>query len=429
MSSLKERLKRLKPGETPGTGTGQNGWAEEKPVDRFSRVWEKMGMRICHGETGSFMQRIIHYPLHYRHGKYALHLLAGQAWQLSALTDLKVADHRQLLFIDTETTGLGVGVGNLPFLIGLGYFTEKAFVVEQLFLRNHAEELPVLGYLGRLLGNCSHLVSYNGRTFDWPVIKNRMVMNRIRPDKEPSHIDFLYPSRSLWKHTLPSCRLGKVEEEKLGFVRQEDVPGSLVPALYFQYLTEQDPSLIEGVLLHNERDVLSLAGLAVLFSSLLNGEIPAEKLSVEETYRLAVWFERSGKKDLAARCMKRLQQAACGEMPEYLPLVAAWLKKYKLYDEAAGLWHQYIEKTKQGFSTEPYIQLAMYYEHHRKDYSKALYFAEEALQRVRRRTALLRRQGASLESQQIQKRIDRLRRKMAAGSEVSGPNLFAVTFE
>ena len=427
MSSLKERLKRLKLGETPKTETA---WAEEKPAERFSHVWEKMEMRICHGETGSFMQRTIHYPLHYRHGKYALHRLAGQAWQLSALTDLTVAYHRQLLFIDTETTALGVGVGNFPFLIGLGYFTEDAFIVEQLFMRNHTEELPMLSYLGRLLGNCSHLVSYNGRTFDWPILKNRMIMSRIRLDKEPSHIDFLYPSRSLWKHTLPSCRLGKVEEEKLGFVRQEDIPGSLAPALYFQYLTDQDPTLIGGVLLHNERDILSLAGLAVLFSSLLNGEIPAENLNVEETYRLAVWFDRSGKKDLAVQCMKRLQWTACCEMPEYLPLVAAWLKKYKLHDEAARLWHQYIEKTKQGLNAEPYIQLAMYYEHQKKDYPKALYFAEEALQRVRRRTALLRRQGtASEEPQQIQKRIDRLRRKMAVFSEVSGPNLFAMTFE
>ncbi|UJF35968.1 ribonuclease H-like domain-containing protein [Paenibacillus hexagrammi] len=179
----------------------------------------------------------------------------------------------ELLFFDTETTGLGVGAGNVPFLIGIGYYSAEQFVVEQLLIRNHAEEYAMLTYVQALMSRFSRLVSYNGRTFDWPLLKNRFIMNRIKIDD--SHIlqlDLLYPSRSLWRNTLPSCRLSKVEESRLDFERSDDVPGSMAPTLYFQYLAEQDPNILQGVLTHNEHDILTLAALSIHFGKLL--EVP-----------------------------------------------------------------------------------------------------------------------------------------------------------
>src|SRR5690606_34269891 len=121
-------------------------------------------------------------------------------------------DAEKLLFFDTETTGLGLGAGNVPFMLGFGYFERQTFVVEQCLIRHPGEEPAMLEYFAGRLARCTHIVSYNGRSFDWPVLKNRYVLNRLDfPESHLRHIDFLYPSRSLWKRVLPSCSLSVVE--------------------------------------------------------------------------------------------------------------------------------------------------------------------------------------------------------------------------
>src|SRR5690606_17135283 len=143
----------------------------------------------------------------------------------------------------------------------------------------------------------------------------------------PLHFDFLYPSRSLWRNTLPSCRLSSVERERLGLSRVDDVPGSLAPALYFQYLAEGDPAIVTGVFDHNEADVLTLACLAVHFSRLLKGNVPFDRLEAEELYRLALWFDKLGMKRLADDAFARLLERDPEETEDYLLHAAEYYKK------------------------------------------------------------------------------------------------------
>ncbi|AFC30034.1 hypothetical protein PM3016_3179 [Paenibacillus mucilaginosus 3016] len=333
--------------EPPGTEAGGIAEGSSAPDDE----WHVIGAGMARAEWGEFVLRRRTYSGEDMHGTSELGALAGRARALAALltegpwsrgaasepvdrpedgaepeglrrgrseekqgtpsgesADPLPSDpvygrqtdewHQQFLFLDTETTGLGHGAGNVPFMIGIGFYEGDSFVVEQMLIRHPGEEAAMLGYLQEKLRTRPILISYNGKSFDWPIVRNRYIMNRLRMDQEPAaHLDFLYPSRRLWKHTLPSCRLGLVEELRLGVRRDGDVPGAMAPVLYFRYLAEKDPLVLQGVFLHNELDVLSLAGLAVLFARLLEGSLSWKDVrayGTEEWFRLGLWLEKAG---------------------------------------------------------------------------------------------------------------------------------------
>lgn len=453
MSSLKDRLKRLTGGGAgAGSGGPGAGAPEEEREDRGNRPglsgsaasgasaeqtkqadslkpgeydvepldngWGKLDAALVRNGHGSFIRRRKVYPWNHVHGDIPLQELHACAEQLSAFHDGKPVAGDQLLFFDTETTGLGLGAGNVPFMVGLGFREETGFAVEQLFIRNPAEELAMLAYLKPIMEKYPYLVSYNGKSFDWPLLKSRFVMNRMKEGiAEPLHFDFLYPSRSLWRNTLPSCRLSKVEEARLGFHRTDDVPGSMAPALYFLYLAERRPSDIGPVFIHNELDILSLAGLAVLFARTLEGGAEPASLCPEEQYRLGLWLHRMGKEALSRQVLDLLHDSASGGsgvpgdvVPLLVPL-AAHYKQLGAWDQAVSLWQRGIEAAKSPAirkdpPLEAYIELSMYYEHRVKDYSTALLYAEEALSWAEERTAavesLRRRHGSRKQGLKLQ---------------------------
>ncbi|MDF2725284.1 MAG: ribonuclease H-like protein, partial [Paenibacillus sp.] len=304
MSLLKERLSRLK--KEPSSVAANSIAVEERSADNsaaesslsprqsLGAAWDRLGACMQLNDWGQFIVRRLTYPLQYAHGTYRLGELVGEAEPLSRLTvaaksgkrkaqapaaESHRVSHSRMLFLDTETTGLGIGAGNVAFMVGIGFYETDAFVVEQMFIRNPSEEAAMLHHLRCRLAERDLLVSYNGKSFDWPIIKNRYILNRQKEHAvDPLHIDFLYPSRSLWRNTLPSCRLSSVERERLGLSRIDDVPGSLAPALYFQYLAEGDPTVVAGVFEHNEKDVLTLACLAVHLSRLAGGLVPTGRM-------------------------------------------------------------------------------------------------------------------------------------------------------
>lgn len=474
MSSLKERLLRHKK-SIAGTQEreeevkiqmaagdsaeeGQAAHDERKPESAADfDEWTVVGAAMEHTEWGDFVIRRRTYEAGVRHGQYELSRLSSCAEELFALLEPAAGKaaanrsaapfHERLLFLDTETTGLGHGAGNVPFMVGVGFYQGHQYHIEQMLIRHPGEEAAMLAYLEQKLAAHPVLISYNGKSFDWPIVKNRYIMNRMELAAEPSgHIDFLHPSRSLWKHTLPSCRLGKVEEERLGVHREEDVPGSLAPTLYFQYLAQRDPSVLEGVFVHNELDVLSLAGLAVHFACLLNGSYDwshARLFGLEECFRLGLWLDKIGRSGMADTVMNALTEELlvadelAAEEPCLLPL-AQFCKRRGRHTQACSLWSRYID-LKGGRATaslEPYIELSMYYEHKEKQWQRALAYAQEALDHLWRRDALKRsgeRKSSTLsgnrakgkeereedaEAVSLRKRIERLRRKASSSASV-----------
>jgi len=215
---------------------------------------------------------------------------------------------------------------------------------------------------------------------------------------------------------MPSCRLGAVEEAKLGVIREEDVPGSLAPALYFQYLAERDVTVLGGVFQHNERDILTLLSLAIHFGRLLQGGAELSELSPAELLRLALWYERLGFAQEAESVMSELASRPVNEAVIEHGEAAQYYKRHKRWAEAVRLWRALAEYAsgRRLVSLEPYIELSMAYEHRLKDLDEALYWAEEALRSAELRLSLSRAGGDGKLREQledIRKRKARLMRK------------------
>jgi uncharacterized protein YprB with RNaseH-like and TPR domain len=411
MSGLRDRLLRHKrPAGEPAEDAAAAAPKAAALRDAADAEWAQIGAHMEHSEWGAFVMRRRAYSIAARHGRYALHELIGQSDQLHALLAPSGAKrgafgegrlpHDRLLYLDTETTGLGIGAGNVPFMIGIGFYEADQFVVEQMFIRHPGEELAMLHYLQTKLQQHPYLVSYNGKTFDWPLIKNRFILNRMPSEPDiAGHLDFLYPSRSLWKHTLPSCRLGQVEEQRLDVVRHDDVPGSLAPALYFQFLAERRVSVVEAVFVHNELDIMSLAGLSIHFAGVLNGKSELDQMKMEELYRLALWLDKQNKSRQAAQALQllteRLHEAAAEEVAEYILPVAQKYKQLHRFSDACRLWLLYVDRKGElsTASMEPYIELSMHYEHKEKLAEQALLYAEQAMIKVRQHQSLKRSYG------------------------------------
>ncbi|MBB3110355.1 hypothetical protein FHS18_002422 [Paenibacillus phyllosphaerae] len=403
--------------------------------EKLSPEWADMRVRLAKTEEGEFLLRETRYPMTYLHGVHRLDELYESVMGLASFelwseaksagarrvtpgTPISPVHPERMLFFDLETTGLGVGAGNVPFMVGLGFVQGDQFVVEQMLIRHPAEERAMLCYLTNKLHAYTHLVTYNGRTFDWPVLSNRLILNGFRTFRwEPIHIDLLHPSRSVWRNTLASCKLSHIEEERLGITRVDDVPGSMAPGIYFQYLAEQDPKPLLGVFTHNEIDMVSLAVLAIRFGHLLGGElgrrVPYPE-GAEETLRTGLWLERMGMTDAAEALYARLEHhpAAASQI---LCSLAERDKKCGNWPRAVLLWQKVVLEEEGALhpNWDAHIELAMYHEHKTKQIRFALSYAETALTLAHTRWAGLRldaKKRAELDA--IRKRIDRLRARL-----------------
>ena len=210
------------------------------------------------------------YEAGYEHGNVALHraLELDTALLAPQCRDLRLADcdPADFLYVDTETTGMG-GAGTLVFMAGVAYFVGSTLHLDQYFLPAPDYEGGLLGGLAERMGKASALVSYNGKSFDVPVLETRYVLSRMKPQwKALPHLDLLHPNRRLFKGMFDSHRLPRMEQELLQFERENDAPGSEAPERYFKFQRTGDPTHLLPVLRHNAWDILSLVALAAHLS-------------------------------------------------------------------------------------------------------------------------------------------------------------------
>ena len=184
-----------------------------------------------------------------------------------------------MLLLDLETTGLAGGTGTLPFVIGIGWFAQTQFTVRQWLLPRPGAEGPILRELQLRLEQASCLVTFNGKSFDWPLLKTRFILNRL-PLQSLPHVDVLHCARRIYKNQFESLRLEVLQHQLLGHRRLNDIPGALIPELYFRALRENRPELLQPVLEHNAQDIVALAGVfgAVLKRYADDPEVRAEAL-------------------------------------------------------------------------------------------------------------------------------------------------------
>lgn len=280
---------------------------------------------------------------------------------------------RDLLFLDTETTGLSRGAGTVAFLVGVGYFTDQHFVVEQYLMRDYDEELFVLEEVSKLLRAFPVLVTFNGRTFDLPVLQNRLLLNRF-PDKPGGvHADVLYPSRRIWKLRLGQCNLQRLEEHVLGVTREGDLPGELIPQTYFQYLKNRDFEPVRHIMAHNRQDILSLAQLFFFLCRLY--EKPETAASPEDLYSLAKTMHRRGDTSKAKKCYRLSVQK--GMRKPAFHALARQEKREGHADRAVKLYAAMLGRNED--AADVCVALAKLYEHQLKDVGQALFYTRQAL--------------------------------------------------
>jgi len=271
-----------------------------------------------------------------------------------------------LLFFDTETTGLSGGAGSSVFMVGMAWIEGRRLATEQLFLRDFPGEGEFLSVLNRRLTQHRVFVSYNGRAFDAHVLRTRFLLNRMELTLE-RQTDLLYWSRRLWRRSLPDCSLATIEREILGVVRAADVSGFEVPGIYLDFLRSGDPGRLDAVLEHNLQDVRTLAELLVTINSILVSRDKAPEAAVQRADRTALgsFFlsrdERWG--------VELLKSSFAGGDEGAGRALSLYYKRRGAWREAVDLWKQMASKRKSLFAG---IELAKYFEHRERNPGRAL---------------------------------------------------------
>jgi len=328
------------------------------------------------------------------------------------LRDAAMPDASRLVFLDTETTGLAGGTGTCAFLIGIGNVEGMKFVVRQFFLRDYPEEKAMLEALAEALEPCQGIVTFNGKTFDVPLLETRYALARMKsPLDRLIHFDALHPARRLWKLRLESCKLTDLEVAILGISREGDVPGAEIPAIYFDYLRTGDARGLQPVFYHNALDVVSLAAITVELARAL-GDGGAQALgSPLDLFSLSRILGTAGSKEKSISTCRQALAAGLPQQVESLALkhLAAEFKRKRQHESAVELWLE-LSRREPPLAVEALEELAIHYEHHLCDLRQALEFTLAALARLEEQFPSLAHR------KRFARRMERLQRKLARAS-------------
>jgi uncharacterized protein len=338
----------------------------------------------------------------------ALHLLAPGAPD-------EISDPQQWLFLDTETTGLAGGTGTYPFLVGIAWWDEGGLEVEQFFMRDYSDDHSVLLALAERMAERPVLVTFNGKSFDWPLLETRYRMTRtIKAPAPHAHLDFLHPARNLWRLRIGSVRLMELERHVLGWNRGPDMASELIPQIYFDYLGGGSPEPLVPIFHHNQMDLRGLAALATRTLSLLANP-GADGQSGLELFGVSRICERRGE---SVRARKLYAQSITRDLPRETDRaarhsLARLAKREGDLDLARALWEGMLGNSREGF--EAYEQLAIYFEHRAREPHRAAELARKALLELRNAHRLGTIPPAAYRQRraQFEKRLARLERKSA----------------
>jgi uncharacterized protein len=340
----------------------------------------------------------------------------------------------RIVFFDIETTGLSGGAGTLAFLAGCGWFEPEGFRVRQFFLQGPAAEPAMLDALAEVFASASLLVTFNGRTFDVPVMETRWAFHRRPcPVEGLPHVDMLPPARRLWgrqpddpvgsgrvmrdpRDPESGCSLSSLERSLLGVRRAHDVAGFEIPARYFQFLRTGDTSLIDDVLEHNRCDLLSLAGLTSQ-ALRLACDGPEACRAPSEQAALGRLYERAGDIDRAVRAYELAAASGSGAVRRHaLARLAVTMRREARYDAAAAAWQGVLETEPGGRRPLTRLErhaveaLAIHHEHRAGNLEAAARYAEQLAGATSGRQAT-----------EAAHRVGRIQRKLAGRPARAGP--------
>lgn len=352
-------------------------------VPTYSERWQEQGLKLIENDFGVLFKREVEYPFNYRHGNYELQQLFDvlTGWEEHDEHPYKATEDEELVFFDTETTGLK-GAGTHIFLLGFLTIERNCFKLSQYVLADPSNEVAFL-FESKLWQPGKTVVSYNGKSFDWPMVETRWTINRkdLPPLKAHRQIDLLHSTKRLWKNELQQMKLTKVEQEKLGFKRVGDIPGFLAPVIYLDAVKSGEPSSLIKVLHHNEWDLLSLITLYVHSSKLLFDQ---QLLESATTYtNIGKWHKDTKNRAASEKVLHHVvhhyedDEAALAKY-----LLGYELKKQEKYVEAKQAFHESIPYLPLREQLKAYEQLAIIDEHKIKDLQQAYKMTTRCLEIV-----------------------------------------------
>jgi len=368
MASLKRKLNAIAAtlGAQPGGEAGLNGQGADKSpgAARYMREYRDYaplpdGLEALNAE--------------------ALRRVLGEGASTSRQVIPDDFDISRALFIDTETTGLSGGAGTLAFLVGLGWAEPERFVTTQYLALDYAGEPDMLAALALQMERFDYAVTFNGKSFDMPLLETRFTLARMRDQwRALAPIDLLHPARRVWKLRLADCSLSNLEDKVLGMPRQGDIPGAEIPTRYFDFLKTGDMALLDAVISHNRQDIIAMLALLLELNRVfsMGRDIPlvADRFSVGRS------LLRGGLTEGAIECFdsvaeEREPRAIAGAAHMQLSLIS---KRRHNYVSACAHWQAMIDMG-EGHVT-PYVELAKVCEHRARDFARALALTERAIE-------------------------------------------------
>lgn len=350
----------------------------------YVKNWEDAGLTLIENDFGVLFKREVRYPLDYKHGKVNLSSFfhAVDMWQNSNIDHpFSIDSNERVIFFDTETTGLK-GVGTYIFLLGLLEFCEREFVLTQYVLADPSNEAAFL-FESKFWKQQTTIVTYNGKSFDWPQLETRWTMNQnaLPKLKQMRQIDLLHSTKRLWKNNLERMKLTLVEEEKLGFRRIGDIPGHLAPIVYLDAVKSGNAHALMKVLVHNEWDLLSLVTLYSISTNLLLVD-EIQDSAITHT-NIGKWYGDLKNEEKAQNVLYNVtDNFDAHEAGNAYFLLAFQQKRKSLYKEAAISFEKSLVTIEPRQKLKALEQLAMLHEHQFKDFQNALEYTQKGIELI-----------------------------------------------
>jgi len=359
--------------------------ASSRPLPVHYEAERLLSGQVVENRHGCFFLSEKIFPAHRRHGGVELsRLVELEADLLPDVSggEIPAADPRRWAFLDTETTGLAGGAGTCAFLVGVGTIEEAGFRVRLFFMRDYDEEAAMLAALAELLAGYQVLVSYNGKAYDAPLLRTRYRLARL-PDPLDglAHLDLLFAARRLWRLRLESCRLIELEREILGFEREGDLPGEMIPYYYFEYLRTRQAFRLVPLFHHNTMDILTLAALAAVVLPAFASPAGSGLRHGEDLLGLARWLARKQDPETALEVYRRAVDQGLADSNLFRALweMAGMERKRGRPDRAVEIWRD-LAASRNPWRRQALEELAKHYEHRQRDYRQALEATAAALE-------------------------------------------------
>jgi tetratricopeptide (TPR) repeat protein len=311
------------------------------------------------------------------------------------------------VFLDIETTGLVPGPATLVVVVGLAFLRDRDCIVRQYILDEPGAERDLLASVTAELGSRDTLVTFNGKSFDVPMLAGRFRLHRLPDPMPPVHLDLLHPSRRIWGRRLRRSNLSTLEARLLGIARIDDVPGAEIPRRYFDFVRDKRWDAFAPVVEHNRQDLVSLARLALRLELLLMGERERLRPAPSDLLGLGALHERTGRVETARRCYEEaLASTSSADRVQALHRLAGLSHRSDEVDRAVELYDA-VSRFHCREALVAAIELAKLHEHRTGAPRRALGYAQRARD-------LLRSPGIDAPPTihcDVERRIARLERK------------------